>query len=87
MRDLSYVRYPALLGGALSHEGGGRPSLRTKSHGSISRVRARHAREIPRRAIYRLTAFEQQDTGYGKMRWKGISIIARGEPIDVHSTE
>lgn len=69
---------------AISHESG-RPSLGTKSHGSISRVRALHAREIPRRAIYRLAALEQQDTGHGKMRRKGISIIAREEPIDVRS--
>lgn len=70
--------------GVLSREGS-RPSFGTKSHGSISWVRGRHAREILRCTIY-IDSRATRTTRYchGKMRRKEISIIARGEPIDIH---
>lgn len=49
---ISFIRkMPRFRLGVLSREGS-RPSFGTKSHGSISRVRGRHAREILRCTIY-----------------------------------
>lgn len=84
---ISFIRkMPRFRLGVLSREGS-RPSFGTKSHGSISRVRGRHAREILRCTIYiYIDSRATRTTRYchGKMRRKEISIIARGEPIDIH---
>ena len=81
-RDLSYVRYSArsrFRTKAAVHPSERNHTVQFHGWGRSTHVKFPAARYIGWRHS------KQQDTGHGKMRRKGISIIAREEPIDVRS--